>query len=175
MDYLPIHCRGSSQKKKFEIVAEGFAERRFVYYAANKESGEALLNICRATHQFHLSQQPLVAELCRLADRDRRGPGQAEKYIYSECTDHSSSLAREQRSASDRSSRASSIPASGARDRDGSGRVIPQSHFARGASSPPAASGFFGGTPVTSSRGLCCAGEQRLLYFTGRLSRFLVR
>jgi hypothetical protein len=33
-------------------------------FAASKESGEAPLYICRATRQFHLSQQPLVAELC---------------------------------------------------------------------------------------------------------------
>ena len=111
------------------------------------------MSLCRATHQFHLQQQPLVKELVRLADRDRNGPSHKEKYIYSEHPDYSP-LGREPRSVSDRS-RASSIPASGARDREGSDRMIMMtpSQSVRGASSPPTASGFYAGAAGNSSRG----------------------
>jgi len=136
------------QKKKFEIVADGFAERRFVYYTSSKESGESLLNICRATHQFHLAQQPRVLELCRLQERDLRGPNQ-EMYVYSE----NSLLIHDKRSVSDRS-RASSIPASSTRDRPGSGQMVSPNQGVRGASSPPESSRYYSDTPGVSSRGL---------------------
>ena len=85
-------CRSSEQKKKFEIVADGLAERRFVYYASSKDSGERLLDACRASHRFQLSRQAQLSELKRLEEHDRWGVRQHEKYVYSENADFSSPL-----------------------------------------------------------------------------------
>jgi len=131
-----VHCV-SEQKKKFEIVADGLAERRFVYYASSKESGERLLDMCRASHRFQLSRQAQLSELKRLEEHDRWGVRQHEKYIYSENVNFSSQAAVTLPPAGGGSGR---ITASGAARR--SENVI------RALSSPPSAS-----TPVTGSEG----------------------
>jgi len=131
------------QKKKFEIVADGLAERRFVYYASSKESGEQLLDMCRASHRFQLSRQAQLSELKRLEEHDRWGVRHHEKYIYSENADFSSlDVPRALQSVP------SSTISSG-----GSSRIIANSarrskNAIRAVSSPPSAS-----TPVTASEG----------------------
>jgi len=131
------------QKKKFEIVADGLAERRFVYYASSKESGEQLLDMCRASHRFQLSRQAQLSELRRLEEYDRWGVRHHEKYIYSENADFSSLDVH----------RAPQSVASSTISGGGSGRIIANptrrsKNAIRAVSSPPYAS-----TPVTGSEG----------------------
>jgi hypothetical protein len=135
----------SCEKKKFEIIADGFAERRFVYYASSKESGEHLLEMCRATHRFQLQRQPILAELRRLEEQDLRGgAGQdSERYVYRESHNLSSVDGDRDRS------RASSTPAGSANDRRSILMERYAQNAARGASSPPAAPGFCSSTPIS--------------------------
>jgi len=69
------------QKKKFEIVASGLSERRFVYYSSSTESGKRLLDVCQASHHFQLSRQAQLAELRRLEEHDWWGVRHHEKLI----------------------------------------------------------------------------------------------
>jgi len=139
------NCVLFEQKKKFEIVADGLAERRFVYYASSKESGERLLDMCRASHRFQLSRQAQLSELKRLEEHDRWGVRHHEKYIYSENADFSSlDLQRVPQAV------AMTTPAGGG---GGSGRIMASAprrskNAIRAVSSPPSAS-----TPVTGSEG----------------------
>jgi len=139
-----LSCVLFEQKKKFEIVADGLAERRFMYFASSKESGERLLDMCRASHRFQLSRQAKLSELKRLEEHDRWGVRHHEKYVYSENADFSSLDL--QRAA------VSLTPAGG-----GSGRIMTSAprrskNTVRALSSPPSAS-----TPVTASEGEFCS------------------
>lgn len=69
------------QKKKFEILTDGTADRKFVYYVVSKEWGQVLLDLCKSTHRFQLSLQPILAEMRNLEARDQR---YREIYVYSE-------------------------------------------------------------------------------------------
>jgi len=131
------------QKKKFEIVAEGLAERRFVYYASSKESGERLLDMCRASHRFQLSRQAQLSELKRLDEQDRYGVRHHEKYVYSDNADFSSLDLRH-------------VPqhqvlkmVTGGSDRKISTALRRSKNSIRAVSSPPSAS-----TPVTNCEGI---------------------
>lgn len=133
------------QKKKFEIVADGLAERRFVYYASNKESGERLLDMCRASHRFQLSRQAQLSELKKLEEHDRWGVRHHEKYVYSENADFSSLDVRRVQQAAE--CQELTMPAGGS-DRKISTALRRSKNAIRAVSSPPSAS-----TPVTGSEG----------------------
>ena len=134
------------QKKKFEIVAEGLAERRFVYYASSKESGERLLDMCRVSHRFQLSRQAQLSELKRLEEHDRWGIRHHEKYIYSENTDSSSLDVRRVQHAV--GGHELLTPVTGGSDRRMPSALRRSKNAIRAVSSPPSAS-----TPVTVSEG----------------------
>ena len=132
------------QKKKFEIVAEGLAERRFVYYASSKESGERLLDMCRLSHRFQLSRQAQLSELKRLEEHDRWGVRHHEKYIYSENADSSSLDPRRMAQVAG----GHEPLAMGGSDRRMTSALRRSKDAVRALSSPPSAS-----TPVTISEG----------------------
>lgn len=117
-----------------------------MYYAASKESGERLLDMCRASHRFQLSRAAQLSELRRLDEHDRWGVRHHEKYVYSENADFSS---LEPRIAARVGWQESLVmPIGGGSDRR-IPTVLPWSENAiRALSSPPAAS-----TPVTTSEG----------------------
>lgn len=62
-----LHC----DRKKFEIVTDALAERKFSYYTASKEWGEHLLNLCRSMHHFQIALQPHVTEIMHQEAQDR--------------------------------------------------------------------------------------------------------
>jgi len=134
------------QKKKFEIVADGLAERRFVYYASSKESGERLLDMCRISHRFQLSRQAQLSELKRLEEHDRWGVRHHEKYIYSENADSSSVDVRHVPQTV--SGHETLVLATGGSERRISSALRWSKNAIRAVSSPPSAS-----TPVTVSEG----------------------
>jgi len=137
------------QKKKFEIVADGLAERRFVYYASSKESGERLLDMCRASHRFQLGRQAQLSELKRLEEHDRWGVRHHEKYVYSENADYSSLDLR--RVPHDMSGQESVWLGGGGSERRVGSALRQSKNAIRAVSSPPSAS-----TPVTTgSEGEC--------------------
>lgn len=142
-------CALSEQKKKFEIVADGLAERRFVYYASSKESGERLLDMCRMSHRFQLSHQAQLSELKRLQEHDRWGVRHHEKYIYSENADSSSVDVRH---VSQTVAGHETLMLGGS-DRRIQSALRRSKNAIRAVSSPPSAS-----TPVTLSEGECCCG-----------------
>lgn len=131
------------QKKKFEIVADGLAERRFVYYASSKESGERLLDMCCASHRFQLGRQAQLSELKRLEEHDRWGVRHHEKYVYSENADYSSLDLR--RVTQDTSGQASVRLGGGGSERRVPTALRQSKNAIRAVSSPPSAS-----TPVTA-------------------------
>lgn len=134
------------QKKKFEIVADGLAERRFVYYASSKETGEWLLDMCRLSHRFQLSRQAQLSELKRLEEHDRCGVRHHEKYINSENADSSSLDIR--RMPQTVGGHEASTLAVGGSDRKIPSALRRSKNAIRAVSSPPSAS-----TPVTVSEG----------------------
>jgi len=144
-----VYCRSGmlfEQKKKFEIVAEGLAERRFVYYASTKESGEQLLDMCRASHRFQLSRQAQLSELKRLEEHDRWGVRHHEKYVYSENADFSSLRHVPQAAGCQELLK----PAVGGSDRRIQSGLHRSKNSIRAVSSPPSSS-----TPVAGSEGYC--------------------
>lgn len=134
------------QKKKFEIIADGLAERRFVYYASSKESGEQLLDMCRASHRFQLSHQAKLSELKRLEEHDRWGIRHHEKYVYSENADFSSFGVNPIVQAV--GCEESLVTSGGGSDRRIPSALHRSKNAIRAVSSPPSAS-----TPITASEG----------------------
>ena len=126
------------------------AERRFVYYSSNKECGERLLDMCRASHRFQLSRQAELSELRRLEEHDLRGIRHQAMYIHSENSEFSPPPPSRVHRAVPAAVIGQERPtrATGGSDRRLPSALLRSDNAVRALSSPPSAS-----TPLTNSEG----------------------
>lgn len=69
------------QKKKFEVITEGNASRKYCLYTDCKDWGQYIVGLCRNTHLLHQKWKPHLEEICQAEGHDHRF---RELYVYSE-------------------------------------------------------------------------------------------